>query len=723
MTTAQHRLLSRLYQDLAELHENPYPGVVVFTDDANLRKFCLVLIPPSGPWKDLALHFDVELPEQWPSSPPRVASSVHDIDHPNLFGSYICCDLLKPQEAYHYGAGYTGGYSPALTLRGLFLQFLTFFSSTKVEQEYGGVVEIGDHTLTNYMKESEMVQRSVMPWEGCCRNQHLCSCGGLKNDQLALERLWKANNTPETKLAEYSIPGAVVHTTKGSTAHPDRLHKFEQPNPRWSSTLSQISRWQCKRCPYGSEDFPHLQRGLEMVPKDDSYLFALSRPPTVCRLGMLNDDILTEIASQLTSESLISFGKAYPRFRGIVSSHHILLSRELRCFFLRIPLRDCILGVGVAFDEGPRVLSSDFDWLSMEAFNCHNVRRSVEKRAFEYFLPLAFNRAHFERAHNSIWSHLITLDNDVRAVEERIQAKHNKNSRAGLPAPRQPHESVGIIYKMMNNIVVSLMKSCDDVLITSRPRSGYAQPTLLHASEKAVISYCHLFHLLLCLCRTNPLIFRDATSRLGRFIHNPASRIKAQVPDLGELIVLVMLVLILPSVDKGPPITWAILNGPFLEEAIIRNVRWVLKDAPQLEVLEQGVCEYRLATTFSKSKTSLRLMMFQITFVDLFIKTYGQIGISRLDENYGFAEPDLPESMVDEIKEIYKVETWPAFFGRVRYARGLQFTKEKFSELLRQAVRTSSERGYHSRSRDMHNLQVTRKQLERAWLNAQNQRC
>ena len=60
-----HRLLSRLVNDLAELRDAPYPGVTVFTDDADLRKLCLVLTPPSGPWKDLSLHFDVLLPGDW----------------------------------------------------------------------------------------------------------------------------------------------------------------------------------------------------------------------------------------------------------------------------------------------------------------------------------------------------------------------------------------------------------------------------------------------------------------------------------------------------------------------------------------------------------------------------------------------------------------------------------------------------------------------------------
>lgn len=62
-----HRVLSRLYGDLAELRDSPYPGVSVFTDDANFRRLCLVLSPPSGPWKGLSLHFDVSIPDSWVS--------------------------------------------------------------------------------------------------------------------------------------------------------------------------------------------------------------------------------------------------------------------------------------------------------------------------------------------------------------------------------------------------------------------------------------------------------------------------------------------------------------------------------------------------------------------------------------------------------------------------------------------------------------------------------
>jgi hypothetical protein len=47
--------------------------------------------------------------------------------------------------------------------------------------------------------------------------------------------------------------------------------------------------------------------------------------------------------------------------------------------------------------------------------------------------------------------------------------------------------------------------------------------------------------------------------------------------------------------DASQWITWSCnLNGPLLEEAFMRNVRWMLKDHPELEVLESRLSNYRL---------------------------------------------------------------------------------------------------------------------------------
>ncbi|KAJ7684651.1 hypothetical protein DFH06DRAFT_1156235 [Mycena polygramma] len=687
--------LSRLYQDLAELYDSPYPGVTVFTNDANIRQFCLVLAPPSGPWKGLSLHFDVVLPENWPISPPQVSSSVDGINHPNLFGDYICCDLLKE---YNAGGGYSGGYTPALTLRGLFLQFLTFFSSSRVEQEYGGYIEIGESVTVRYAREADLAGNRA-------RSNRLQDSSSSDANQDALRREWDRDRHAVVVIERSATEiGPLLETAKSSRPDLRRLHRIEEINYRWTSTFKAIRYWQCKHCPYGTDAVPHCAGTAPRDAMDVDDSSPLLIPPAVCRLGLVNDDVLLTMASHLPSESLITFSVAYPRLHDLVQAMHVLLQRELRCFFLRTNISESVLGIGISFDFRSRALSSDFDWLSQRAFDDYGIRKSVEKREFSFFLPLAFSRPHFERVYPTIWIRLEEIDKEVQRAEQRMS--RNPRQRAAGPPMRQ--DLVVVIYKMMSNIVVSLMKNCDDAL-----GSTGNSKTLLHASEKAVVAYCHLFHLLISLCRTDPQIVSDATNRLRRFIDHKGSRDKTHVPDLGELIVLIMLVVCRPPVGNDPPIQWASLAGPFLEEVLIRNVRWVLKDAPHLEVMERGPSDYRLAETFSKSKTSLRLVMFQITFLDFFFKAYGA-DVSPLDNNYGFPEKELPERMVEAVKEIFSINTWPAFFDKARYPHGVALGKERFSDMLRDAVKTSASRRYHNAApfNRLSALQGQRKRVE-----------
>ena len=74
-----------------------------------------------------------------------VKNSVHGIDHPQIFGGHICSDLLK--ENFYAEEGYIGGYTPAITLRGLFLQFLTLFSSTSVRVDAIALLQSGSQLI------------------------------------------------------------------------------------------------------------------------------------------------------------------------------------------------------------------------------------------------------------------------------------------------------------------------------------------------------------------------------------------------------------------------------------------------------------------------------------------------------------------------------------------------------------------------------------------------
>ncbi|KAG6890596.1 hypothetical protein C0995_006572 [Termitomyces sp. Mi166 len=608
--TTPHLLRARLLQDLRELKDSPYPGVAVFTDDADIRKLCLVLTPPSGPWKGLSLHFDVDLPNNWVQ---RCRNTTPQFD----WSIHMLRSVKEPRS-------------------------ITGRIHGRVEQDYGAPVCIGDYIVHQYMTEEHLTNTLLESWHRVSRPEQI-----TMEQQMTMEQQWAAST-----LAEIDIHDPVAHcakTIEGGT----RIHRLSAVNPRWKATYDVISQWQCKKCPYGSESLPAHRQVQEKSEREDQVAANLV-PPPMCLLGILNDDILLELSTYMLSESVVDFSVAYPRFHSLIT------------------------------------------------------------------------RPHFERARKDIWVHLQYLDEAVRkaesAVAQRMAQRTGSKMSRRLTAPpsRKAHQVVEVVYRMVNNIVVSLMKSCDHVLDAPALRFGHRSPTLLHASEKAVVSYCHLFHLLLSLTRTTPAILHDATRRLRRFIMVPESRSKTEVPDLGELIVLINLVLACPPIDKAIPLTWQLLNGPFLEEAITRNVRWMLADNPELEVLEEGASDYRLQKTFLKSRTSLRLIMFQIAFLDIFIKAYAGPGVERLDENYGFPEADIPERMAKEVKAIYEVATWPGFFERVQYARGLAFDKEKMSELLRAAVSKSTQKRYHTASLPgkLHILARERDLIEKEWIEA-----
>ncbi|KIK57270.1 hypothetical protein GYMLUDRAFT_263319 [Collybiopsis luxurians FD-317 M1] len=675
MLTTSHNLLIRLYGDLAELRDTPYPGVSVFTDDANMRKLCLVLIPPSGSWKDLALHFDVQIPENWPASPPQIRSSVGGIDHPNLFGGYICCDLLKEHHQIYFGEGYDGGYTPALTLRGLFLQFLTFFSSSKVEQSDGYMEHIGDHVHRKFVLEKDLQVTVEDIQVGASYPLSRYGATHLPQEskgQGSLARAWDADQSPELEIRRYQgATGIILHKTKSMAPHPERVHVLESESRRHRRTrqLLQRTAWKCKACPYGTRKLPYDRNEIQDERLEEAFV-VLASPPT-CTLEILSDDCLYVIATHLPSESIITFSEAYPRFRNLVDSTH---------------------------DE--------------EASTKHNVRRSIRKNPFKYFLPLAFNRYHFKKAQPLIWRCLKEIDTDLRLAESAVAGRTGRGSfkpvAPPVNTPGMKHEAVRVVFQMMNNVVVSLMKSCEDVLA-----SGSDKANLLRASERAVYAYCHLFHLAICLFRTNPVIYYDAETIIRNFVENPAYRVKAQVPDMGELIVKITLVLALAP-SKGTNISWEHINGPVLEEVIIRNVRWVLKDSPELAVMERGRSNYRLALTFLRSKTSLRLLMFQIAFLNMFVSTYSS-NISYLDDHYGFPDKQVPERMVEKIKKIYSVDTWLGFFQKVDFVKGTAFGPDLFSDMLRRAVRTSAQRGYHSPASAHRRLKMRRTELEERW--------
>ena len=83
-------LRTRVLIDLTELREQPLPGFTVHFDDADTTKLCLIVTPTEGHFAGLRLHFDVEVPLEFPLAPVNISNSTK-LDHPNGLSLRLTC--------------------------------------------------------------------------------------------------------------------------------------------------------------------------------------------------------------------------------------------------------------------------------------------------------------------------------------------------------------------------------------------------------------------------------------------------------------------------------------------------------------------------------------------------------------------------------------------------------------------------------------------------------
>ena len=157
-------LRQRLLLDIAELQTRPYPNITLYIDEQNLTRACLVL---NAEYYGL-LHLSVKFPERYPLEPPSIVMD-SQIQHPNIYGGYICASILNTKE----------GYTSAYTLKGIAIQLLSFFSSESVEQ-VGGYrsVNLAEHRKKRQMSSYNRVQPREYRCANCpfgCENETIAA--------------------------------------------------------------------------------------------------------------------------------------------------------------------------------------------------------------------------------------------------------------------------------------------------------------------------------------------------------------------------------------------------------------------------------------------------------------------------------------------------------------------------------------------------------------------
>lgn len=393
-------------------------------------------------------------------------------------------------------------------------------------------------------------------------------------------------------------------------------------------------------------------------------------PKRMQDMGMPNE-VLLLICETLETEDLMAFAEAWTRVGRVVTRYDVIRTRELQCFCLKKDYRSVKLGVGVAVTRRGRIGSfeSEFDLLSREGYNTHKIRRSVHGVPFDFWLPLPISRGHWNKVRDDVRISLSSL-----------------SSSAGLGAV-PPFE---VIYHFMNDIVVKLNTQTSEATTRSPyyPYEETATGTMNRASEKAIESYFHCFHLLLCMATTQPSIVKAANELLRGFGHGKRS--KAECPNLGTLLVAALV----SDVEMSTAIIKSIIK-----ETITRNVVWMLDskgaNMPELSYLEpSAVSKYRLQKTFEASKTSYRLLM----FLNLFRKT--AVGNPRKPliqlrdeafERHGAPPRGSAKGLAQSIKRIHTVNNFPQFLVAMDIP---QVSAEWFTNFLRECVQASVKKGY-----------------------------
>jgi ubiquitin-protein ligase len=647
-----NKLRQRLLLDIAELQGKPYPNISLHVQDEDITRACLVLIAEGyGP-----MHLTVHFPPTYPLSPPSISMN-SQIVHPNIYGTYICASILNTVD----------GFTPAYTLKGIAIQLLSFFSSDTIEQTGGGY----SVDLHEYRKRPSSYYR--------CREESAYVCGQC--------------NFGKT---EVTSAGCNASSSFDAGSEAVSLDPTPQESAEIAAAMRKSKRTQMQHVAYIPDSV--LEKfGKYSVSKHTpsvrlrKLIFVVDRKSvTGIQSANLPDEILLSICSNLETEELFGFAEAWDRIGQLITTFDVIRERELQCFCFKKDYKAAWLGVGVNVSVKGKTgsFSSEFDILSQDGFR-KGIRRSVQGVQFGHWLPLAISRGHWNRVKKEARSSLISLSAAAR-LNSTLEAQ--------------------VLYHFMNDIVVKLNEQASSTAALSSNHYGSDAPksTLTHASEKAIESYFHLFHLLLCLATAQPSIVAHANGMLHAFMNGATS--KAACPNLGHLLVAALV----SDVEMSESVIKAIIK-----ETITRNVVWMLDakgaNMPELAYLEPAaVSNYRLHKCFEASKTSYRLLMFlnlfQRTAVGSPRKPLNQLRDEAFDR-HGAPPRGAAKGLAESIRRIHTIERFPDFLA----AMGIKNipSAATFTAYLRQSVRDSMKLGYSK-------MAIT--QGEALWLRSQKER-
>jgi len=272
--------------------------------------------------------------------------------------------------------------------------------------------------------------------------------------------------------------------------------------------------------------------------------------------------------------------------------------------------------------------------------------RSATGQPYNCFLPLFINEENFKKAFTHITHAISVISNGI--------AGSQKNDFT-------PELVLRVLPCLINKTIVAMMNGN------------------MHESESAIFAYCHLLRLLMRFVKMYPQVVDKMNKTIESF--KEGKRSKADVPDIGEFIVMLSLS---KYSYKDNDIQTILLN-----EYFARQVFWILKAQPK--VLSVQDIPTRLNTMFKAAEVSNKLLVFNIVAAKAFIFP----GVDeKLDANYGMPPAKVVSNFQTTIKNVKAIANYTTLMKAIEYDGTIKL-QDDMVKFLANAWLISKNQKYH----------------------------
>jgi len=738
----------RLMKEAQELAVNPVENCNAAPLEDNIMEWHANISTPL--YEGVCFHFIIKFTEKYPKVAPKV-KVCNRIKHPNVFGDYLCLDILTMSEETE-NTPYRG-WTSAYTVSSLLVQLQCFLFDLPKEGRYarGSNDRQYNDALSYRCKTCGHCGTEPFPLVKPAKREP----GFYRLRRLALVRKTADLKSPEVCNLEHSTcvevtklegrrarinflhhqeaaPGANVgycsiYTKQGVLLEsilpnlPSGVYKANESVKvlRKDKTLvfklkrnEQVSVE--KFLPFMDQvlaklsDIPagHLKPSLDMndLYVDATALRLVSKFDEVfeekavmsgesCWLHEFYGDVLDIILAMLDADTVNALSLCHEDLKKKVNSSQILLMRNYRCFYTLKTMRDedTVIGVGIKTEVMPK--RSRHKKIVIRG-RTQGFKRDVLQRLHPSFDYVAHEAFADYKVSSNVWKDCIDMDAFLPLF---INKTHGKRAlplaeKCILAMWKKENKRNSLNCERLMETLAKLMNTTV-VNMNKCVDDVEVEEIQLFDSIKALEGYMGFHHLLLAFAMKYPQLIEIANEKIRTFCKNESVRDKENTPDIGELIIYL-------SISKY---SWKQFFPAFARELFDRNVRWILSKYPGLRDLEGDNLRscIRMTQSFLATKTGKRLAAFQSFFMNEIAcpselqtcEDKVQILFKEYNSRLGKPVEGMAERLQVHSRKVLDMSNWFDYFNLVGFAAP---TSVELSNWLRQSIARSGLKRYHS---------------------------